>query len=66
MIDPTPLIEIENQIRSRRLDKTIHRTANPECPACIARRLHTAEDWKHHPDAGSGVFEGREMRNQPQ
>lgn len=31
---------------------------NPDCPACTAKRLHTAEDWKHHPHAGHGYTHG--------
>jgi hypothetical protein len=27
---------------------------NPQCPACIVRRLHTEEEWKLHPFAGHG------------
>jgi len=66
MVDPTPVVEVEKQIARRRLDKTIHRTYNPACASCVARRLHNDDTWKFHPDAGSGIFEGREMRNKPQ
>ncbi len=24
------------------------------CPACKEKRLHTPEDWKHHPYKGHG------------
>lgn len=35
--------------------ETIHRTPNPDCPACQAKRQHTAEEWfLHHPLAGTG------------
>jgi hypothetical protein len=27
------------------------------CPACTEKRVHTAEDWKHHPYAGHGYQE---------
>jgi hypothetical protein len=30
-------------------------TPNYTCPACAAKRRHTAEDWEHHPDRGSGA-----------
>jgi len=73
MVDPTPVLdEIEKQISRRRckilsgrpwLDKTIHRTYNPACASCVAGRLHNEETWKLHPDAGSGIVDGREMRN---
>lgn len=26
----------------------------PDCPACAAKTLHTAEDWLNHPYAGHG------------
>jgi hypothetical protein len=29
------------------------------CPACIAYRCHTEEEWKNHPDAGHGGSEGK-------
>lgn len=30
-----------------------------ECPACVAKRLHTEEEWREfHPKAGSG-FDAR-------
>jgi hypothetical protein len=33
----------------------VHRTPNPECPGCIAMRLHTPEEFKQfHPLAGHG------------
>jgi hypothetical protein len=27
------------------------------CPACTEKRVHTAEDWEHHPYAGHGYQE---------
>lgn len=37
-------------------DKLIARTPHPDCPACKAKRLHQADEWKtYHPDAGTGV-----------
>lgn len=26
-----------------------------DCPACAEKRLHTTEDWKHHPYVGHGM-----------
>jgi hypothetical protein len=32
------------------------RTPNPKCPACLAFRFHTDEEWKQfHPKAGRGT-----------
>ena len=32
-----------------------NRTPNHECPACIAGKMHTPEQWKEfHPHAGEG------------
>jgi hypothetical protein len=28
------------------------------CPACIDKRLHTPEDWAHHPYATHGYVSG--------
>jgi hypothetical protein len=31
------------------------RTPNPDCPACIAKKMHNQEEWKKfHPNAGKG------------
>ena len=36
-------------------DPTVARTPAPGCPACEARRRHTADEWKlYHPQAGQG------------
>ncbi len=33
----------------------VDRTLNPNCPACINKRLHTKLEWgEYHPAAGSG------------
>jgi hypothetical protein len=29
------------------------------CPACENKRVHTPEDWKHHPYAGHGYQDGQ-------
>jgi hypothetical protein len=38
---------------------TTHRTPNPDCPYCQAKKLHPRypvdELRKYHPDAGTGV-----------
>lgn len=31
----------------------------PDCPACLAKRLHSKEDWKNHPLAGHGFYSGQ-------
>ncbi len=62
MIDPA--IDWDRQMQKRRRDLTIHRTSNPDCPACQAGRIHQPDEWtKFHPEAGSGIFEGRRMPN---
>jgi hypothetical protein len=33
----------------------IQATPNLNCPACIEKRRHTADDWKYHPEAGKGL-----------
>lgn len=27
---------------------------NPDCPACVWKRIHSTEDWENHPLAGHG------------
>lgn len=64
MIDPNKAFETEAARRRREL--TIHRTSQPDCPACQAGRLHDLTEWFHfHPEAGGGIFEGREMPATP-
>jgi hypothetical protein len=29
------------------------------CPACVAKRVHTDEEWKLHPMRGHGCYDGR-------
>jgi hypothetical protein len=36
------------------LERLTLRTPVKDCPACGEKRRHTAEDWAHHPDRGSG------------
>ena len=37
------------------IDDTVARTPAAGCAACEAKRVHTAEDWRHHPLAGHGM-----------
>jgi hypothetical protein len=30
-----------------------------DCPACAAKRVHTPEEWKLHPMAGHGCYDGK-------
>jgi hypothetical protein len=37
------------------LDKQpVNDSFNPDCPACVERRLHDAVEWALHPLAGHG------------
>ena len=29
------------------------------CPACMAQRCHTEEEWKNHPNRGHGFEDGK-------
>lgn len=41
--------------RAKQREGSIHRTANPSCPACQAKRIHNTAEWTDfHPHAGTG------------
>jgi hypothetical protein len=59
VIDPTPTLAFYEELSRRKLDATIKRTPNPDCAACQTSRLHKPADWVHHPDAGTGIIDGK-------
>lgn len=46
---------MNEQEKQDRINQTIHRTPNPECPACKEYRIHAEAGWeKYHPLRGTG------------
>jgi hypothetical protein len=40
-------------------DQLRERTERANCPACIGKRCHTAEEYKNHPMRGHGCSDGK-------
>ncbi len=42
--------------------KPTHHIGNPNCPACVAGRIHQESEWeKFHPNSRDGIVDGRKL-----
>lgn len=46
--------ELISDTESGKVWMTEFNPAMAQCPACAEKRMHTAEEWANHPDAGKG------------
>jgi hypothetical protein len=45
-------------IRAKTKLETKEEIERASCPACIAQRPHSEEEWKNHPNRGQGCTDG--------